>query len=286
MKTKRLFKVLCVCLLTLISCSENSSDTTTTKQEEQCTKTCDTGMQLNTEDCSCEEIPCTKTCDTGFVLNSENCECEKEPCTKTCDTGFTLNNETCECEKDAEPFKPVVLKVETETATLSNPNWKIETEIAGYNGTGYIIWKGNSRFGAPKVEEALTYKVTIAKAGNYHFKWKSYIAKKVPGKASTEHNDSWVRFPDANDFFAVKNKEGQAFSRKVPQSKHSFYFKAYMNTIDKWNNWCSTIDHNSHAIYVTFDTPGEYTVSIAPRSDYHAIDQFTLTEVAPDVRLK
>lgn len=246
------------------SCSENTTDDPEPQQEEICTKTCSANLVLNEEDCSCEEKPCEKVCETGYTLNADSCECEKDP----------------------EPFTPKIIKMETETAVLVNANWKLKTEISNYKGTGYIVWEGNSRFGTPKANEALTYKINVEKAGTYAFKWRSYIAKIDPDEGAGGHNDSWIGFPDADDFFAVRDKEDEAFSRKTPNATKLYYFKAYMNTLNKWNNWCGTVDFKPHGIYATFDTSGEYTVSIAPRSNYHAIDQFTLTEVAPDVRLK
>ena len=51
-----------------------------------------------------------------------------------------------------------------------------------------------------------------------------------------------------------------------------------MNIIDQWTWVSGTNDHNFHPVYATFDAPGTYTVEIAPRSDFHALDAFRLVE--------
>lgn len=287
-KSKNIFIIFMI-LSYFTSCNKESDSTNI--EDKVCEKTCEKNFILNTDDCSCEEVvvkTCEKTCEEGFVLDENTCSCEEKPvkaCEKTCEKGYTLRAESCKCEKDVVVFKPSVIKYETETVTLVG-DWKLKTDIVGYQGTGYIVWEGKSSFQNPNPLHVLNYKVNVEKAGTYAFKWRSYIAKIDPSEGAGGHNDSWISFPDADAVFAIRNKEGEAFSRKVPSSKKNYFFKAYMNTLNKWNNWCGTIDFKPHVIYATFNAPGTYTVSIAPRSDYHAIDGFTLTEVASDLRLK
>jgi hypothetical protein len=279
------FPLIAICFSSIILCfsckKENTSD------EEKCSKTCDVGFTLNSDTCECDKIPCTKTCDTGFELNTENCECEKIPCTKTCDAGFELNSETCNCE---EIFVPATITVETESATLTD-SWKLRTDIAGYSGTGYIVWEGPAQFwknaATIGILGKLTYKVNITKPGVYQFNWKSYIAKVDASNPNSEHNDSWLRIPDADDFYAVRQVTSIVYpkgSGKTPNpagENGNGFFKVYMNQGGSWTNTAVTSDSNSHSIFAKFNQAKEYTIEISPRSDYHAIDSFKLTLQKP-----
>ena len=265
----------------IISCSDSDS---IIENETGCTKTCPTAFVLNSDNCECEPEPCTKTCVAGFTLNTTSCECE---CTKSCDTGFRLNEATCECE---ENFMAKVVVVETETATLSG-SWKKKTTIADHTGDGYIVWEGPDQFwkGLENIGNTgrLTYKINIPRAGTYAVQWRSYIAKVDPAGPNTEHNDSWLRLPDADDFYAEKGNGSILYpkgSGKTPNpagENGNGFFKVYMNTGGAWTWTSGTSDRDFHAIYARFDEAKEYTVEIAARSSYHAIDKFKLTEQKP-----
>lgn len=270
-----------------ISCSSESKPETKIDEEEVCTKTCEAGFTLNEESCECEKDPCTKTCDVGYTLNEERCECEQDPCTKTCDSGYTLNTDTCECEGS---FVANVIEVDASVVTLTG-EWKKRTDIDGYTGEGYIVWEGPAQFwkGAANIGNAgrLTYNISVPRAGTYLFKWRSYIAKKDPTKPTTEHNDSWLRFPDADDFYGKKGTHivypnGSGKTPNPAGENGNGFLKVYMNTGDAWSNISSTSDNDAHQIYVTFNEAKSYKVEIAARSDYHAIDSFKLTEQEPE----
>ncbi|TXE07230.1 hypothetical protein FUA26_13495 [Seonamhaeicola algicola] len=285
-KTKKpYYKIsyLLVIVLIIFSCSSSDSNS---EEEATCEKTCTEGFILNADKCECEPEPCTLTCEDGFTLDEDLCECE---CTRTCEDGFTLNADTCECEED-EVFVAEIIEVETETATLSG-DWKLKTTIEGFTGEGYIVWEGPNQFwkGDANIGNAgrLTYKINVPRAGTYQFNWSSYIAKVEPSNPTTEHNDSWLRFPDADDFYG--KKEGSIVypkgSGKTPNpagENGNGFFKIYMNTGGAWTWTSGTSDNDFHSIYVRFDEAKEYTVEIAARSAYHAIDKFKLTEQEPE----
>jgi hypothetical protein len=277
----KLFLII-ILLSTILSCGRNKEEV-----EDLCTKICNTGFVLNEDDCECEKEPCTKTCDTGFILNEDNCECEKEPCTKTCDASFELNSDTCECE---EKFIANVVNVDASDITLTD-SWKKKTDIADYTGNGYIVWEGAAQFwkDAAAIGQLgkLTYKVNIPRAGTYLFQWRSYIVKMADKNPATEHNDSWIRIPDADNFFAKRDvsilyPKGSGKSPNPAGENGNGFFKGYMNTVNKWTNGTYTSDHNSHSIYATFNESKEYTIEISPRSNYHAIDSFKLVEQEPN----
>ncbi len=279
---KQLFVTFLFILTLMFSCSGSDSDP---KEEATCTKICSTGFTLNSSSCECEPEPCNKTCETGFTLNQDDCECN---CTKTCDAGFNLNTDTCECE-EVVAFVPEIIEIETETATLS-ADWKERTTIEDFSGDSYIVWEGPDQFwkGEANIGNAgrLTYKINIQKTGTYQFEWRSYIAKVAPTNPNTEHNDSWLRFPDAEDFYAQKGTstvypKGSGKSPNPAGENGNGFFKIYMNTGGAWTWTSGTFDNNFHSIYVRFDEAKEYTVEIAARSSFHAIDKFRLTEQEP-----
>ncbi|WP_299552388.1 hypothetical protein [Seonamhaeicola sp.] len=278
---KSKFTYLLLLSFILISCSGSDPNT---EEQSVCTRTCSPGFILNSEDCSCEPEPCTKTCDSGYTLNSNSCECE---CTKTCPSGFTLNTASCECEED---FVANVIEVETESITVID-DWKERTTIADFSGDGYIIWEGPNQFwrGEANIGAAgrLTYKINIPRAGTYQFNWRSYIGKVDPSNPTTEHNDSWLRFPDADDFYGKRDgsivyPKGSGKTPNPAGENGNGFFKVYMNTGNAWTWTTGTFDNNFHSIFVRFDEAKEYTVEIAARSDHHAIDKFRLTEQEPE----
>ena len=184
--------------------------------------------------------------------------------------------------EEVEEGDLVVIQVETETATLTS-SWRLRTDIDGFTGDGYIVWEGEPLFwkGNPGGVAILTYEIEIPKAGTYLFNWRSHIAK---GTESTEHNDSWLRLPDADAFYGEKSNGSRVYptgSGNTPNpagESGNGFFKVYMNTVNSWTFTSGTSDHDFHSIYATYDEPGIYTVEIAPRSDFHAIDSFRFTE--------
>ncbi len=274
--------LLSIAIIILIAFACSSESTNGEQQEAECIKTCDTGFTLNQDTCECEKDPCTLTCDTGFTLNNDTCQCE---CTKICESGFTLNAETCECEED---FVANVIEVEIESVEAIE-SWKKKTDISDFSGEAYFVWEGPNQFwkGEANIGKVgkLTFKVDIPRAGVYLFQWRSYIAKKDPAKPSTEHNDSWLKIL-SEDFYAIRDAstvypKGSGKSPNPEGENGNGFFKIYMNTNDMWTWTSGTFDNNFHTIYARFDEAKEYTIEIAPRSAYHAIDKFKLTEQEP-----
>ncbi len=181
-------------------------------------------------------------------------------------------------------------------------DWRERTSATGFNGDGYIVWEGPEKFwdkGTAGQNGLLTYKITVDEPGTYQFIWTSRIVKGEPASVATEHNDSWVRLPDADDFFAFDDVNNDKYyatgnaANKTPvipinllnpnpnnlpkggENRNGF-FKGYMNTYGSWLQKTNTWDNNPMSIFATFNTAGIYTVEIDARSDGHAIDQFSL----------
>ncbi len=164
-------------------------------------------------------------------------------------------------------------------------DWELKTELEGFTGTGYLVWEGPAQFwkGQENIGKKgkLSYSVEVPEAGTYKFVMRTYIAKRDPEKPNTEHNDIWIKLPDADEFFAQKGDSklypnGSGKSPNPAGENGNGFFKGYMNTNDKWFETIGTSDHDFHEIFATYNAKGTYTVEIAPRSDFFAFDSFTL----------
>ncbi len=167
--------------------------------------------------------------------------------------------------------------VEFENAEFPS-GWELRTNESGYSGDGFMVWTGSQNLSNPGTG-LTTFKIKINNPGTYQFIWRSAV---TIGSNGTDHNDSWLRFPDADDFFGLRDnsKVYPSGSGKTPNpagASKEGWFKIYRGGNDlsfKWQS--STYDNNSHDIYVDFDAAGVYTMEISARSSGHAIDQFVL----------
>lgn len=166
---------------------------------------------------------------------------------------------------------------EIEKNSYSDP-WGIMTMEPGYSGEGYIVWSGTQYLGSPG--NGLTiFKIQINNPGTYEFVWNTSV---TIGSSGTDHNDSWLRFPDADDFFAQNGTSivyptGSGKTPNPAGAGADGWFKVYRGGSDLSFKWQAlTFDNNGHKIYVTFNSPGEYTMEISARSSGHAIDKFVL----------
>ncbi|SDX18215.1 hypothetical protein SAMN05444411_103294 [Lutibacter oricola] len=155
--------------------------------------------------------------------------------------------------------------------------WNINSDIEGYLGSGYIVWTGAQHFGDPGTA-ILVYPIKITTPGTYRFMWRSRITK---GNNGTEHNDTWLRFADASDFYGKKGDhivypKGTGKTPNPNGSSKDGWFKVYMNGANSWKWASNTSDNDGHGIYVKFDEAGVYNMEISVRSSHHAIDRFVL----------
>lgn len=181
-----------------------------------------------------------------------------------------------------EENRLVVMEVEAQPAV---GDWVERTDIDGYTGSSYYRWEGSDYFGSPG-NGVITYKIRINNPGTYRFTMRSRIAF---GNNNTEHNDMWVRFPDADGFFGEKNNGSRVYPKdngrgpngddQTPYPEGSSkdgWFKAYMNRLNAWHWDANTSDNDAHQIYAQFDNSGTYTMQISGRSFGFAIDRLVL----------
>ncbi|MFD1316405.1 hypothetical protein [Namhaeicola litoreus] len=194
-------------------------------------------------------------------------EIEEEEAGNICLSGKLYN------EKDG------IIRVDIENTSVTDNGWKTENTLSGFEGEGYLVWSGNDNFNTPGVG-VIKFSVQINNPGTYQFVWSSRITQ---GTNNTEHNDSWLRIPDAADFYGEKAGTGELVypkgSGKTPNpegSSSNGWFKVYMNNLSEWFWRSNTNDNDPYNIFAKFDTAGVYDIEISGRSKFHAIDQFVL----------
>ena len=84
---------------------------------------------------------------------------------------------------------------------MPGDQWVIAKSESGYIGEHYFRYLGPNDFNSPGARGIINIPIKIDQTGDYHFRWHSKITF---GNEATEHNDSWLRFPDASDFYAKK----------------------------------------------------------------------------------
>ncbi len=204
-----------------------------------------------------------------------------------------------------------VLVMEAETLKLSG-NWQTANKEPGAYGSGYIQWTGSSQNNNPGLG-VINVKLGIDQAGRYRMQWRSRIGM---GTNTTEHNDTWVRFPDADSYYGMKgapNNESRRYPKpkcedttfmasinalpsvsdaKCPNgSTKDGWMKVYCSGATNWNWSTNTSDNDGHPIYAEFKA-GTYTLELSARADFHLIDRIVIhregvaNNVAQDSNLK
>ena len=199
----------------------------------------------------------------------------ENPCDDTGHETDSSNSSGGNCNYD---FEEVNGRVIIEAESINTPgNWQKNSAASGYTGSGYIEWVGSNHFNSPGNGTTNTT-IKISTPGTYLFQWRSKVGH---GTNHTESNDTWLRFPDADDFFGRKDNGHTVYpkgSGKTPNPEGASadnWFKVFMNSLN-WSWDAKTSDNDGHKIYVTFDSPGVYTMQLSGRSAHHLIDRIVL----------
>jgi len=169
-----------------------------------------------------------------------------------------------------------VIKVEFEDGVFVD-DWTLSTN-GNASGNKYGVWSGDQYLGTPG-NGLINYSLKITTPGVYRFIWRSAI---TTGTRGSDHNDSWLRFADADDFYGEKNgstvyPKGTGKTPNPNGSSADGWFKIYRSGNDLDFKWqAATSDNDAHNIYVLFEQAGIYTMEVSARSSGHAIDQFIL----------
>ncbi|GAA4278327.1 Ig-like domain-containing protein [Aquimarina mytili] len=184
------------------------------------------------------------------------------------------NNDNCDVYEE----KDGLVIIEAENLSASG-NWKKKSNISGFTGGGYLEWTGPDHFNDPG-NGLINTKIKINSPGRYRFQWRSKVGE---GDSATEANDTWLKFPDASEFYAQKGNErvypkGSGQTPNPEGAGGEGYFKVYSTGTTNWTWTTKTSDNDPHDIYVEFDTPGTYTMLISGRSKHHVLDRVTLNK--------
>jgi hypothetical protein len=157
--------------------------------------------------------------------------------------------------------------------------WVLKRDSDDVSGSGYMQWEGNPQMNSPGVG-TVVFPLYITRTGTYGFLWRSSFRR---GNNGTEHNDSWLRFPDADDYFGQKSggsRVDPSGSGREPNpngSSRDGWFKIYRSGNSNAFKWqAATSDNDAHEIFVTFEEEGYYLLEVSARSDYHGIDRLLL----------
>lgn len=192
--------------------------------------------------------------------------------TKTMEIKVTSSSE---CAADFVE-KDGMIVAEIESAPIAG-SWQKRTDVAGYTGVGFYAWNGSNQYNNPG-NGLLEYKIQVNTPGVYRFQWRSKVGI---GNNSTEHNDSWLKIPDADDFYGEKGShivrpKGVCTNDCPKGTSKDGWFKIYSSGTTDWTWSTRTSDHDAHNIYARFDKAGVYTVQISGRSEGHFLDRFVL----------
>lgn len=175
-----------------------------------------------------------------------------------------------------EDSSVVIIEVESVTDLQG---WELYETSIGTDTIHYLQWTGSQFLNNPG-NLLLEYKIKINNPGIYRFIWHSKVGK---GSEPTEHNDDWLRFPDAADFFGYRFSTNDTVrprgicTNDCPNGAgKDGWFKVYSSHTTDWTWSTFTSDNDPHLIYAKFDTAGVYTVQISARSSHHLLNRFVL----------
>lgn len=189
-----------------------------------------------------------------------------------------------------------ILVIEAETLSITG-DWAVGSTDAGYSGSGYIEWTGaahnnDTTFGRFEA------RLWIQTPGLYRFQMRNRVGE---GTNATEHNDTWVSFPDAVDYYGTQGAataEDRVYPRPLCEdagfmaqiqalpdvveatcpngTSRDGYFKVYCSGALDWKWSAHTSDSDAHDPVMRFDTAGVYTLRLAARGDHHQIDRIVI----------
>ena len=180
-------------------------------------------------------------------------------------------------------------------------DWEVNQQFNGFVGSGYIEWVGVSHFNDP-THGVMSVAVRIEQPGRYRLQWHTRIGK---GDNPTEHNDTWVKFPDAADYYGLRSVNGDGTEvRRYPKpicrddaamdalearadidvadcvdgSSKDGWLKVYSSGARDWKWSARTSDNDASHVLAEFDAAGVYEMRLAARSDHSLIDRIVLHE--------
>lgn len=188
-----------------------------------------------------------------------------------------------------------IVVIEAETMSFSDP-WIVGEDPDASEGR-FIEWtsaSNNNRTSEGRFEAA----IRIDTPGLYRLQVRNRVGM---GTNATEHNDTWMQFPDAAAFYGVRGPsdmqhrvyprplcEDTAFLDTIASlpdvaeatcpagTSREGYFKVYSSGALDWRWSARTSDNDAHDLFVRFDDPGVYAYQLAARGDFHQLDRIVI----------
>lgn len=207
--------------------------------------------------------------------------------TTTPTNNMTVSNPEC----DFEAVEGIVV-IEAESMPL-NEDWRTGTD----GEITYIEWGGSSHNNDP-THGVMEVDILITDPGRYQLQWYTQIGM---GTNATEHNDAWVKFPDADDYYGLKGEadaeirryhkpacEDQAFVSTIlalaqvaevtcaEGSTRDGWMKVYSSGAQDWRWSARTSDNDASLVMAEFGSAGVYTFAMAARADFSRYDRIVL----------
>lgn len=167
--------------------------------------------------------------------------------------------------------------IEAENLTGQTANWKQETTFTAFSGNSYIRWNGSNNFSNPG-SGVISTTIQINNPGVYRVMLRNKVGY---GTSTTEHNDTWVKFPGVTEFYGKKgtHKVYPKGSGKTPNPEGASkdgWLKVYCHGTTAWSWRAKTNDKDPYEIFVEFAAVGEYHLSLSGRSQHHCVDRIVL----------
>jgi len=172
----------------------------------------------------------------------------------------------------------VIIQAEDTKSSLGK--WKLEKEIEGYNGNGYLVFTGNKPANGPATSP-LKYKFTVKESGLYYLH--IFCAKEIvtiKGEERTDvSNDCYVKV--SGDFEAAENagEEGNEFATfKELKEDHKFFGGNPLKFAWAFGKRLD-IGGDRHKKIAAYQLKKDevYTLTVSGRSQKFKIDQFKFT---------
>jgi len=200
-------------------------------------------------------------------------------------SGFIL------AQADYEEIGGVVV-MEAESFDIAGTGWEVESIVSGATGpTKSYLRSPIGNYGSIVASTTIEVKIKINAPGRYIFKARTRVGS---GTNPSEHNDTWVSFPDADAYYGEKPGSivwplGNAGNKTPNPSKGggtAGYFKVYSaSAAGAWKWFSRTCDGCSYAIFADFDEPKVYTMSISSRASDNLIDRIILSKKEEDTSI-
>ncbi len=293
LNTRKLNLVWILIALALTGCADDAN--TTSGANNSTNAETNNSMTAGTNNATTAETNNTTT-GTNNATTATNNTTTNNATTGTNNSTTATNNQTTVTQPCDFRAVDGIIAFEAESLPL-NEDWKVRTQSNGFDGSGYMVWEGNAFNNIP-THGVIKIDIKIDEPGRYQFQWRSKIGM---GSNTTEHNDAWVRFPGAADFYGLKGQPG-AEIRRYPKpicddaaamaavtasadvdtadcvrgSSKDGWIKVYSSGANDWKWSTFTSDNDASRVMAEFDSPGVYTFELAARADFFLIDRMVI----------